>query len=103
MPNGTEHPFPGAENPFSGIHSFLQALAAEGKAPGEQLREVRANLPKLDPWKAGWIAYLATREYRSLPLVSQQAIWQGFLEWYVIWKVARDDAFWEELHRLVGQ
>jgi len=53
MPNGTEHPFPGAENPFSGIHSFLQALAAEGKAPGEQLREVRANLPSLTRGKPG--------------------------------------------------
>jgi hypothetical protein len=98
--NGT-HPFTGTEDSFV-VKSYLQALAAEGKAPTEQLRELRASLPTLGTSEVFGIALIATDWYRSQSDDFRRWLWQEFLNKYVVWKMARDDEFWAELERLAS-
>jgi hypothetical protein len=59
MANGTMHPFTGPPGTFS-TFEILQALAKEGKAPREQLREVRESIPIVTNTRARMIAFMAT-------------------------------------------
>jgi hypothetical protein len=82
---------------------YMQQLAAEGKDPHEQLREVRATFPRQLSYSDAWaVAYQATADYRNNPDDSlKRAIYRNMLDAYVMWKMANDDEYWNELQRLM--
>jgi hypothetical protein len=111
--------------PFSPeIHQSLQdvfeALAAEGLDPPEQIRRYRRELeerlkglpraggadpenvpPHVGPnlaspgAEANAVSFLGTDEAMSSP--AQWTMLEGLHEWYVWWRMAKDDEFWDML------
>jgi hypothetical protein len=65
MSNGTMHAFSGPPGTFSSFE-VLQALAKEGKAPREQLRQVRESIPTVSRPEALMIAFMATDAFQTL-------------------------------------
>jgi hypothetical protein len=99
--NGTTHPYTGAPSSFS-TFQVLQALATEGKAPREQLRELRESLPTIGTNEARIIAYIATNAFKTLDEQTKFWVYTDLLDTYTAWKMKTDDAWWEELDRLVS-
>jgi hypothetical protein len=80
----------------------LQALATEGKAPREQLRELRESLPTIGTNEARIIAYIATNAFKTLDEQTKFWVYTDLLDTHTAWKMKTDDAWWEELDRLVS-
>ena len=104
------------------IHRTLQRvitqLAAEGWAPAEQLKEVRRRLlhqlgsspPHTDEEaeapglatmqdearSAAFLGSDAAKDYSGSPIY-----WRDLHDWYVWWKLAHDDEFWQMLEQHV--
>jgi hypothetical protein len=112
------------------LGKVIAALVAEGWAPAEQLRQVRRHL--LDEMNgvssASWTGeHQVGGEFGDLPTppgietteaVAQHAaflgsgagrtysgqtqFWLALHDWYVWWKLAHDDEFWDALEREVA-
>jgi hypothetical protein len=79
---------------------FMQILAAQGKDPHEQLREIRATMQRDPGLSEAWaVAFQATADYGALDNDEKEVIFRNMLDAYVMYKMGHDDDYWNALDK----